>query len=262
MADQLPLDITLVVLTKNEEAWIDGCLASARFASEYLVLDSGSTDNTCHIASTCGARIEFNPWPGVFSAQRNHADSLVTTSWIFQLDADEKLTSATINEIRSFFAQGLDSHYDAVRFPRRELMFGKWMDHGGWSPNYNTRMYRRGSGSWSGLIHDSFQTQGNVYTCANPILHHSLRDIHVFVDKYNRYSSIEADNDYRAGKKCSLAKVFLQPIERFVGRYVRHKGYRDGIHGLMVAVLFAFGYFLRNAKLWEKYYKDKQKVDF
>jgi len=243
--------VSVLILAKNEGDRIRECIASAQFAREVVVVDSGSTDGTRDIARGSGARVMETPWPGDFSVQRNRAEAFAACDWVLQLDADEVVTPGLAEEIRAFFRSGLHATFPCARMPRKEIIFGKWVRHGGWYPQYKLRMYRKGAGSWTGRVHERYDTPGPVHTFLNPIVHDSYRDIPLFVEKFNRYSTIDAEEDFAAGRKFRLHKLFLVPPERFFGRYIRHRGYRDGFHGFAIASLIGLNYFLRNLKLWE-----------
>lgn len=247
--------LSVVVLAKDEEASIASCLRSAAFAGERVVVDSGSADRTREVAGEAGARVVDAPWPGDYSVQRNRADAAAAGPWVFQLDADETVSPELAAEIADFFASGRDRTHAAARMPRKEIVFGKWLRHGGWYPQYKLRFYRKGSGVWTGRVHENFATEGPVHTFSAPIVHDSYRSVHVFIEKFNRYSSMDAEQEFAAGRPFRLWKVFLVPLERFLGRYVRHQGFRDGFRGFAVAALIGLNYFLRYLKLWERLYK-------
>lgn len=244
--------VAVVILAKNEEATIGPCLRSAAFARESVVVDSGSVDRTREIAGDLGARVVETAWPGDYSEARNGAASFASCDWVFQLDADERVSPELAAEIAAFFASGLHRTFAAARMPRKEIIFGKWVRHGGWYPQHKLRLYRKGSGAWAGRVHEHYATDGPIHTFAFPIVHESYTSVHVFLEKFNRYSSIDAEEEFLAGKRFSLAKLFLQPLERFFGRYVAQGGWRDGFHGFALASLIGLNYFLRHLKLWEK----------
>jgi glycosyltransferase involved in cell wall biosynthesis len=225
------------------------------FAAEVLVVDSGSTDRTCAVAGELGARVVSEPWTGDFAEQRNRGDAHVKTGWILHLDADETVSPAMAAEIAEFFAGGACEKTGVGRFPRKELIFGRWIEHGGWYPQYKPRLYRNGAGHWVGKVHEHLQAEGDVHTFTAPILHDSYRDVHTFIEKFNRYSSLDAEVAFAEGRRFSMMKLFFQPIERFVGRYVIHKGYRDGLHGFVIAALIGMNYFMRYLKLWELWFR-------
>lgn len=250
--------LTVLILTNNERNRIRECIASARFAREIVVVDSGSTDGTPAVARELGAKVALAPWPGDFSVQRNRAEGFAAHDWILQLDADERVTPELSVEIREFLRGPLHETHPSARMPRKEIIFGKWARHGGWYPQYKLRLYRKGAGSWAGRVHERYETNGPVHTFANAIVHDSYREIAVFVEKFNRYSTIDAEEDFAAGRKFRLHKLLLVPLERFFGRYVRHRGYRDGLHGFVLASLIALNYFLRHLKLWELHFRGRR----
>lgn len=249
------INLTIVILTKNEEKVLARCIASVPFAAEVLVVDSGSIDRTCALAEELGARVVNETWPGNFAEQRNRGDAHVQTSWILHLDADETVSPEMANELVAFFTGTAHEQVAAGRFPRKELIFGKWIEHGGWYPQYKLRLYRKGAGNWTGRVHENYSGfSGEPFSFAGPILHDSYRDIQTFIDKFNRYSSIDAEDEMASGRKFSLFRLFFQPIERFLGRYIGHQGYRDGMHGFVLAALIGMNYFMRNIKIWEKHF--------
>jgi glycosyltransferase involved in cell wall biosynthesis len=250
--------VSLIILAKNEAGVIAQTVSSNLATGEILVIDSGSSDGTREIAAAAGAKVIEQEWTGSFAEQRNLADSHTSRDWIMHLDADESISPELIAEMEQFFASGNAERFVACRFPRRELFFGKWINHGGWYPQYKIRLYRKGSGSWSSTVHEQYVTDGPVHTFTNPILHDSYRDIATFVDKFNRYSTLDAQADFRDGKRFSFFKLMSQPLERFVGRYLKHSGWRDGFHGFAIASLIAFNYFIRLLKLWELQYRSRQ----
>ena len=243
-----------MIITKNEEANIGKCLESVAFAEEAVVVDSESVDRTREIAQGAGARVVTEPWPGDYSVMRNMADGHARGEWILQIDADETISLELAREIADFFASGLFRLNAGARMPRKEIVFGKWLRHG----KFNTtrlRLYRKGAGAWRGSVHEHYATDGQVHDFENYLVHDSYESIHVFFEKYNRYSSIDAELAFAGGKPFRLYKLFFSPLERFFGRFVINKGYKDGFHGFVAAALISMNYFLRHLKLWEKQYK-------
>src|SRR5512145_3230883 len=114
MAGDSGVPVSVVILAKNEEASIGDCLRSASFASEIVVVDSGSVDRTREIARDLGARVVEMMWPGDYSEARSRAASVASRDWIFQLDADERASPELAAEIAAFFSSGLHRKFDAV----------------------------------------------------------------------------------------------------------------------------------------------------
>jgi glycosyltransferase involved in cell wall biosynthesis len=249
--------ITAAVITYNEEHRIERCLRSLDWVDEIVVIDSLSTDRTIELCRRYTQKIFQHPWPNDYSAQRSRTHQYAANDWILFIDADEVVTTKLRDEILALFSA--DVVADAYGIPRREFFGGKWITAGGWYPQYKTILYRRSQGEWVNPIHEKFVTLGSMGYLLNPILHDGYGDFRTFMDKFNQYSSIEAERTFREGrrKKFSLAKALFKPIERFYGRFIRHRGYRDGIHGFYMAAVIAFNYFLQEFKFYEQLQKEK-----
>jgi glycosyltransferase involved in cell wall biosynthesis len=252
------LKISAVVITFNEENKIERCLRSLSWAEELIVVDSFSTDRTVEICRRFTDRVYQHPWPHSSSLQRNIADRYATNDWIFALDADEVTTIGLRDEIIEEFAKG--PRADLFLIPRREYFAGKWIQAGAWYPQYKSNLYRKSLGLWEGPIHLKVITRGTTAYLEHPILHDGYVSFKAFLDKFNYYSSIEAEGDYiKLHKRFSLMRALFKPWERFFGRFIIHRGFRDGIHGFFLAAVIAFNYFLRELKLYEYSYREKHK---
>ena len=226
--------LTVVVLTLNEERHIADCIASVRTADEIIVLDSGSTDHTRELAAAAGARVEVRPMTN-FAEQRNHANSLATSDWILHLDADERATPELMREIRHATASEL---FDGYRVPTLNIIFAAPLRHGGWYPSYHVRLQRRGKGSWGRDVHELAEVKGELGSLKEPIVHHSHPDVAGFVDKLNRYTTLEAARDARSSSSLAL-RAGLEPGPYFLYKYVWQRGFLDGWRGLTIALLLA-----------------------
>lgn len=252
-------NITAAVITYNEEGRIERCLKSLTWAGEIVVIDSFSADRTVEICSRFTQKVFQHSWPKDYSVQRSRAHQYASNDWIFFIDADEVVTKALRDEIISLFNAPPDA--DAYGIPRREYFAGKWIEAGGWYPQYKTILYRKSQGEWVNPIHEKFVTQGKMGYLKSPILHDGYGTFETFMIKFNQYSTVEAERTYREGrrKEFSLAKALFKPLERFFGRYIKHKGYKDGIHGFYMAVVIAFNYFLQEFKFYERLYHSQNK---
>ncbi len=248
--------ISAVVIAFNEEQKIERCLKSLNWADEIIVVDSFSTDSTVEICRRYTDKVFQHPWPNDYSAQRTRAQQHAAHDWVLFLDADEVVTKPLRDEIIARFAEGPDA--DAYGIPRREYFGGKWITAGGWYPQHKTILFRKSGGTWVNPIHEKFVTRGKVEQLEHPILHDGYGDFRTFMEKFNHYSSLEAERTFREGRrKFSLMKALFKPLERFVGRYVRHRGYRDGVHGFYMAAIIAFNYFLQEFKFYERLYEER-----
>jgi glycosyltransferase involved in cell wall biosynthesis len=248
--------ITGVVITGNEEKKIERCLKSMDWVDEIVVVDSFSTDRTVEICRRYTDKIYQHPWPHSSSEQRKVADRCASNDWVLALDADEVVTTGLRDEILAVFEMGPAA--DLYMIPRREYFAGKWIDAGGWYPQPKTILYKRSMGEWIGPIHLKVITSGTIGGLHHPILHDGYADFKVFMDKFNYYSTIESRLDFTEhGKRFSLFRALFKPLERFFGRYIKHRGYRDGVHGFFMAAVIAINYFLRELKLYEYAYRQK-----
>src|SRR5438445_9307168 len=146
MSDPLPpLALSLVVITRDAGAQLADCLASAAFAAEAIVVDSGSRDDTVDIARRCGARVVAQPWLG-FGPQKNFAVAQAAHDWVLCLDADERVSSELAESIRSAMRA---PRRKAYAMARRNRFLGRWLAHGEGYPDWNLRLFDRRHARWS-----------------------------------------------------------------------------------------------------------------
>ena len=240
--------ISAVILTKNEARNIADCLASVRWADEVLVLDSFSTDDTVAIAQAQGARLAqraFQDWAN----QRNAALDLAVGEWVFFVDADERATPELAAEIRGVSAQDSPVGWWV---PRRNYIFGQWIRHAGWSPDYQLRLLRRGRARYDPTrpVHELVLLDGEDGHLQNPLLHYNYDRLSQFIAKQNRYTSLEARELQAKGIRARPWSPILQPWREFWRRYVTLEGYKDGGHGLLLSLLMAYYSGVTYVKLW------------
>jgi glycosyltransferase involved in cell wall biosynthesis len=227
--------LTVVILTLNEERNISACIASARSADEIIVVDSGSTDRTRELAAAAGARVVERRMTD-FAEQRNYANGLVTSDWVLHLDADERATPALMDAIREAAASGRAEGYWV---PTLTIIFGKALRHGGWYPQWHTRLQRRGRTTYTRTVHEEVLVDGPIGHLQEPIVHYSHPDISGFIQKLDRYTTVEAT--IATGSTLSLAlRAVLEPGPYFIYKYVVQRGFLDGWRGLTMALLMAF----------------------
>lgn len=242
------LPLALTVVTKNEEQHIERCLRSVPFASELIVLDSGSTDRTVEIAKAHGARVFVEEWRG-FGPQKRRAAELATQDWILSLDADEALSPQLAEEISRMF--DLLDPETGYRLPRRSFHLGRWIDHGGWRPDLQLRLFNRRHSQWSEQpIHEKVEA-ARTARLHHPILHWVFDDLSDQVVTNDRYSTLQAKELHAKGARFSPLKLVFRPLGKFFETYVYKRGFLDGLPGFIISVGAAYSIFLRQAKLWE-----------
>jgi glycosyltransferase involved in cell wall biosynthesis len=248
---KMPPSISVVIITKNEEANIRRCIESIKWADEIVIVDSGSTDGTLDICREYGCRIIEREWEG-YAAQKNFAIEQTTGDWVLSLDADEEVTPELADEIRQAVESGGADAYD---MPRLNRFLGKWMRHGGWYPDRQLRLLKRGMGAFKSVpIHEHIELQHGASPghLGEPLLHYTYPTIQDFVRKSDMYTDIEVQARVAANRiprRIGLALITAFPV-KFAEVYLYKQGWRDGLHGFVAAVMMASRVHMRMAKLW------------
>ncbi|MBC7499520.1 MAG: glycosyltransferase family 2 protein [Herminiimonas sp.] len=229
------MKLSVIIITRNEGANIQACLDSVRFANQWIIVDSGSTDDTVAIARAAGATvIETQDWPG-FGPQKNRALDAAGGEWVLSLDADERISDALAAEIQAIIAASKESSY---AIPRLSSFCGQFIRHSGWYPDHIVRLFRRHSARFStDLVHERvIVNQGLTGTLREHIVHYSYRNDDDYLRKLVQYSSLGAEQAFAAGKRSSYPNAILHAVAAFLRSYVFKRGFLDGRAGLMVAI--------------------------
>jgi len=240
--------LSAVLITHNEELRLERCLTSLTWAHEVLVIDSGSTDRTVEIARARGAVVHLRPFDN-FAAQRNWAVAAAQHAWVLIVDADEEVSTTLRDEILALLRDG--ARADAYLLSRENIIFGKWLRHGGHWPDRQIRLFRRGCGQYTGEVHEQFVTDRALGQLRHPLIHHSTATIDEYPEKLQHYTDLEAGEMQRRKKRTSLFALFVLPLLSFVRSYVMRRGFLDGYAGLLACVLSSFYVFVKHAKLME-----------
>ena len=237
---------SVAIITFNEEQNIAACLRSVAWADEIVVVDNGSSDHTRAIARENGARVlEVPDWPG-FGPQKNRAIAACTGDWILALDADERVEEPLRVEIEQAMA---GAAFDVYAMPRRSTYCGRFIRHGGWWPDYVTRLFRRDTARYSdSRVHERLVTERPVGRLRAPLTHFSFRSMEQVVEKMNRYSSESARVLAESGRTPGLASAVGHGLAAFIRTYVLRLGFLDGRFGFMLAVSNAEGSYYRYVK--------------
>ena len=240
--------LSVIIITHNEAENIRDCLRSVAFADERIVLDSGSTDNTVELACAEGARVESNPdWPG-FGPQKNRALEMATGDWVLSLDADERVPPELAEEIIS--ALNADTQVCAYEIPRLSSFCGKFIRYSGWWPDMVLRLFKRDRARFTDVaVHERVICDGPMARLSTPLLHYTYPDLASAISKMNRYSSDAAEMMYAKGRRSGLGSALIHSTWTFLRIYFMRRGFLDGGHGLVLAILAAMGSFTRYAKL-------------
>ena len=245
------VQLSVTIITHNEAADIEACLRSVGFADEIVVVDSGSTDDTCAIAERCGARvIRSDGWPG-FGPQKNFALSHATGEWVLSLDADERVTPELAREIQRVVAAPLQpSDPVGYRLSRLSRFCGQWIRHGDWYPEYILRLFRRDCGRFTDdQVHEVVKVEGKLGRLKGDLLHETMPTLEEAIAKMNRYTSGRALDQLKKGKRGGLGRAISHGGWAFFRSYVLKRGFLDGAAGFIVAVYVAENSYYRYLKL-------------
>jgi (heptosyl)LPS beta-1,4-glucosyltransferase len=245
--------ISVVINTRNEEKNLPRALDSVEIlADEVIVVDMESEDNTVKIAKKAGAKVYLHKKVGYVEPARNFAIGKATGSWILVLDADEEIPASLAKELKRI-SEGPQA--DFYRLPRKNIIFGKWITHTGWWPDYNIRFFKKGTVVWKKLIHSVPETQGKGQSLPAKeqfaIIHHNYQSISQYLERMTRYTQIQAKFLIKDGYRFSWQDLIRRPTSEFLSRFFANEGYKDGIHGLALSLLQAFSELVVYARVWE-----------
>jgi glycosyltransferase involved in cell wall biosynthesis len=242
---------SITIITLNEQSNLRDCLATVAWADEIILVDSGSTDRTLEIAREFGASIFVNPWAGM-REQKNFAAERAAGPWIFNLDADERITPEGQQEI---LAALQNPAADAYLVPRKNFFLGKWMRHGGWYPDEVIRLYRKEKGEYGGINPHAgvVLKSGTTASLRHPLVHYTYNSFSHYISKQYPYSDAAARDLAARGKLPALPawQIFVKTAWKFVEVFVIKRGFLDGTRGLVAAFGSSFAAYMKQARLWE-----------
>ena len=243
--------LSAYVIAYNEAEKIEAALRSLHWVDEIVVADSFSTDGTVEICARYGARVIQVPFDG-FGKLRNTALEALTGDWVFSLDADERCTEAAAEEIRQTIERA--DACDAYWVPRRNFVFGRWMKHSGYFPDYRQpQLFRRGRLRYTeDAVHETFELDGRLGYLHEPIAQIPFRDLAQMLHKMQRYSTLGTERLRQRGASPSMASALLHGLAAFFRHYVIKRGFLDGWAGFIIALANLEGTFYRYAKHVER----------
>ncbi len=247
-------NLSVVILTRNEEKNILDCIESVRFASEIVVVDDYSTDRTIDVLNGLGdARIKVfrRNLEGDFAGQRNFGLSKAKGEWVLFLDADERITKQLADEILSTI-KNHQSIINGYFLKRRDTLWGRELKYGETGNIKLLRLAKKNSGEWKGKVHEVWNVPGRLGSLDNALTHYPHRTVREFLYEIDRYSTLRAQELFEQKKSVSLWEIIVYPKAKFVQNYVLKMGFADGTAGLMIAVMMSLHSFLVRGKLWLK----------
>lgn len=255
MAKNFAPGISAVIIAFNEEKNIVRAVRSVGWADEVIVVDSGSTDSTAALARSHGARVFNNKWPG-FATQKNFAIKKAGREWVLNLDADEVVSAELAASIREAVLSG--EKRSGFWICRRNYYYGSrdYMKYGNVFPDASIRLIRNGRGRYNdSLVHEQLLVKGETGRLPGFIDHYSKPYVSGHLAAINKYTSLEAADSFKKGRRASGYSILIKPVLFFVKRYVFKAGFRDGFQGFVYQLLSAVYVFIHEIKLLELEYR-------
>lgn len=237
------LPISVIVHTLNEEKNIKNCLESVKWADEVLIMDNYSDDKTVEIAQGYTDKILYSPRMGYAEPARKFAIEKASNEWVLILDADEMVPVQMMNKLVTIIN---DDAGDVVSIPHNNYFFGHLMQYTGWGPiqDMHYRFYKKSYVVHSDKIHSDpvIDETARIISIEKPeegFIHFNYMDVEHFIEKMNRYTTIEAKVLYDANEDLNSRQLFLRIFDEFKLRYISFKGYKEGFTGLSMSLMMA-----------------------
>lgn len=252
------MNLSVIILTKNEGGSIKRCIESVSFADEIIVLDDFSTDDTLTVIKSLNFNnisIHKRKLENDFSDQRNFGIEKAKGKWILFVDADEVVSDKLKNEILSTISK---TFLIGFSIPRVDFLWGKELQYGELSGFKLLRLAKKGAGKWYGKVHEEWKIEGKTGVLKNEIQHFPHQSVTDFLTEINYYSSLRAQEIKEKGKRVGVFEIISYPLAKFVVNYFLKRGFLDGVEGFVFAMMMSFHSFLVRAKTWN-YNSEKDK---
>ncbi len=176
--------ISAVISAFNEEKKLEDCLRSLIWADEIVVVNNSSTDKTEKIARKYTSKVYNRPNLIMLNINKNFGFSKATGEWIINLDADERVSPELTKEIKTYLRSN-GGGFDGFEIPRKNLIFGKWIQHGIWWPDYQIRLFKKNKGKFPCQhVHEKINLKGKLGRLSNPLIHHNYQTINQYIEKF------------------------------------------------------------------------------
>lgn len=231
--------ISVVMVVKDAEKTLAQSIQSTRFfADEIVVVDSASIDDTVQIAKGLGAKVFFQPLKS-FGEQKQFALEQANCDWVFSIDSDEEVEEGLAREIKEIVSR--PTPHSAFKVKRKNIYFGKWLQHGGKFPDEQVRLLQKNRCRFSNdLVHEKVLAQGSVGRLENALLHYSYPDTETWIRKLEMFSRFRAEELMVKGTTPGFSNFFLfcvyRPLWRFTRRFFFKLGFLDGYEGFLACV--------------------------
>lgn len=254
----------VVNVVDSELDVLSRALKSVEWADEVVVIDMTSDGKRVkEIGKEFGVKLHKHQFVDYVEPVRNFSITKTTGDWILIIDPDEEIPTSLARKLRKITN---DPEADYYRLPRKNMIFGKWIEHSGWWPDYNIRFFRKDCVSWTEEIHGVPVTVGDGADVRAKekyaIVHNNYQTIEQYIERMNRYTGRQAEGLVKKEYKFNWVDVIQRPTKEFASRYFMGRGYKDGVHGLALACLQASSELVVALKVWqiEKFKESKVSV--
>lgn len=252
------MNVTTIILAKNEETVIERAIISAKsFSDAILVIDNESTDATAAKATAAGAKVLPHALNDDFSQQRNWAMEQSQNNWVLFVDADEVVSPELANEIRSLNPEKVKT-ISMFYIPRVDFWLGKPVTHGEVYHASSTgfgRLVQKGTGVWQGTVHETWKVHKGIQEhMKHSLQHYPHPTVKEFLDDVNYYSTVRAKELFAAQKTVSVFEIWAYPLGKFIVSYFFLLGFLDGVPGFIYSFMMSFHSFLVRSKLYQYYH--------
>lgn len=243
--------LSVVISVHNGERVLEECLRSVVWADEIVVIDYDSDDATASIAKKYTKVVVSRPNdPHNIDLQKNYGFEIATNEWILSLDADERVSADLAQEIKSVINTAVCEAYE---ISRKNIIFGKWIQHSLWWPDYQVRLFKKGKAKYVEKgVHKQLKVDGSVGKLQNPLIHENYQSVSQYIQKMDVYTENEALSLVQQGTHFNWRDALRMPVRDFLKTFFLQEGYKDGFHGLVLSTLQGFYTFLVIIKVWEK----------
>lgn len=238
--------LSVVLATYNEEKNIVRCLEAIKdVADEIIVVDGQSNDKTVVLAKKCGAQVLSVPNTSIFHINKQIAMDAARYALVLQLDADEVVDPELLTFIKKLKCTTLEGDASnstaAWYIKRKNLFLGKFLTKGGQYPDPVIRLYQNGRARLpQKSVHEQMEVNGATETADGHLIHYSNPDFETYLKKWNSYTSLTASELFKSKQNnfhLAVSSLIMKPIITFVSLYIRHKGFIDGVPGLVFALM-------------------------
>lgn len=246
-------NLSIVINAQNAEETLSRAILSVKkFDCEIIVIDQDSTDKTSVVAKKLGAKVFKHKSVDYVERARNFAISKAKGPWVLILDPDEEVPKELFSEIKKIIE---NDSFDYFRIPRKNIIFGRFMKHSRWWPDYNIRLFKKGFVSWNEIIHAVPITQGKGSELPEKenlaLIHYHYDSVEQYIKRMDRYTTVQAAHRLSENYNFSWKDLIEKPSREFLSRYFFGEGYKDGVHGLALSLLQSFSELILYLKIWQ-----------